>query len=45
MHSRHKIYPRETLLGENPNKNYSLYYSDEFHKSRYNSPYEDVNIL
>ena len=44
MHKRHKIFLGETLSGENPSINSSLYYSDELHKSRYNSPQWDDNI-
>ena len=44
MHKRHKIFLGEALSGENPSMNSSLYYSDELHKSKYNSPLWDDNI-
>jgi hypothetical protein len=44
MHNRHKIFLGETLSRENPNMNSSLYYSDELHMSKYNSPQWDDNI-
>ena len=44
INKRHKVFLGETLSGENPSMNSSLYYSDELHKSRYNSPQWDDNV-
>ena len=44
MHKRHNTFHWETLLGENPNMNSSFNYSNEIHKSKYNSPLWDNNI-